>query len=350
MSKCPIWNEECPGECMEGRNDIPPRMSIQLTGFPAMNCRRAGIYSYSRNANVQGMTACLDEGAKVRLCAKIAYQNIVHQSPLLLDDALIRRVQSESTPLMPERLDLALEWLVRRSPKIGVTPLRNQNKISSFLAFCYCDVELESLHAVEAEMILDALKGEGLVTFYKTLSRDHVEFGFGIDSAHSAAKVTHKGYARYQELKGKSVDSSQAFVAMWFDSSMDAVYNEAIAPAIRDAGYEPVRVDNVQHNRKIDDEIIALIRRSRFIVADFTAGKPEEPRGGVYYEAGFAYGLGREVIYTCQYDFKGALHFDTRQYNHILWEKDKLSDFRQNLQNRIEATIGRGPKMKDDAE
>ena len=121
-------------------------------------------------------------------------------------------------------------------------------------------------------------------------------------------------------------------------------------PAIRDAGYEPIRVDNVQHNRKIDDEIIALIRRSRFVVADFTAGKPEEPRGGVYYEAGFAYGLGREVIYTCRRDFVEALHFDTRQYNHIVWEEDKLSDFRKNLQNRIEATIGRGPKTKDDAE
>ena len=45
-----------------------------------------------------------------------------------------------------------------------------------------------------------------------------------------------------------------------------------------------------------------------------------------------------------------ALHFDTRQYNHIVWEEDKLSDFRKALKHRIEATIGRGPKVKDNAE
>ena len=201
-------------------------------------------------------------------------------------------------------------------------------------------------------MILDALKKEALVAI-PVMPQHGISPQGAVHlttTIYDAVNVTHKGYARYEELQRKSVDSSLAFVAMWFDSSMDAVYNEAIAPAIRDAGYDPVRVDNVQHNRKIDDEIIALIRQSRFVIADFTAGKPEEPRGGVYYEAGFAYGLGREVIYTCQHDFKGALHFDTRQYNHIFWEEDKLSEFRKALQNRIEATIGQGPKTKDSAE
>ena len=53
----------------------------------------------------------------------------------------------------------------------------------------------------------------------------------------------------------------------------------------------------------IDDEIIAEIRRSWFVVADFTCGTvPHEgkevaiPRGGVYYEAGFAQGLNVPLI------------------------------------------------------
>ena len=37
------------------------------------------------------------------------------------------------------------------------------------------------------------------------------------------------------------------------------------------------------------------------------------------------------------------LHFDTRQYNHILWENENLDEFRKNLTNRIEALIGGGP-------
>ena len=84
---------------------------------------------------------------------------------------------------------------------------------------------------------------------------------------------------------------------------------------------KPVRIDQQEHNNKIDDEIIAEIRRSRFVVADFTQGE-KGARGGVYYEAGFAQGLGIEVIFTCRKDVldNNDIHFDTRQYNHIGWE------------------------------
>ncbi len=80
------------------------------------------------------------------------------------------------------------------------------------------------------------------------------------------------------------------------------------------------------------DAIIAEIRKSLFMVADFT-----ENRGGVYFEAGYAQGLGIPVIWTCRHDHKDRLHFDTRQYNHILWT-DEIDLFEQ-LRRRIEATI-----------
>ena len=68
------------------------------------------------------------------------------------------------------------------------------------------------------------------------------------------------------------------------------------------------------------------------MVADFTGH-----RGGVHFEAGFAMGLGILVVFTEeQID---AAHFDTRQYNRILWKTPAL---RHNLKNRIQATIPRG--------
>jgi nucleoside 2-deoxyribosyltransferase len=83
-----------------------------------------------------------------------------------------------------------------------------------------------------------------------------------------------------------------------------------------------VRIDKKEHSNKIDDEIIAEIRRSKFLVADFTCEK-EKVRGGVYFEAGFAMGLGIPVIWTCAQQSIGDLHFDTRQYNHIVWDTPK---------------------------
>ena len=92
------------------------------------------------------------------------------------------------------------------------------------------------------------------------------------------------------------------------------------------------------HNNKIDDEIVAGIRRSKFLVADFTSH-----RGGVYFEAGLAIGLGLPVIWLCRKDELEKTHFDTRQYNFIVWETDQAVELSRALQNRIEATIGRGP-------
>jgi len=104
-------------------------------------------------------------------------------------------------------------------------------------------------------------------------------------------------------------------VAMWFDQELNKIYYDHIITAINDTGYKPIRIDGKEHINKICDEIIAEIRKSRFIIADFTG-----QRGGVYYEARFAHGLGIPIIWTCRKDGIDKLHFDIRQYNCILWE------------------------------
>jgi nucleoside 2-deoxyribosyltransferase len=147
------------------------------------------------------------------------------------------------------------------------------------------------------------------------------------------------------------------------------VYEEAIKPAIEfiengetEPKFKAVKVDNVEHLNDINDEIIAQIRRSRFMVCDLTGY-----RGGVYFEAGFAYGLGLDVIYTCRKDWtteevlkdsndkiveylydssgnkvkikKEGVHFDLSHRNRIEWTEDNLPEFIKKLQHRIKAVI-----------
>ncbi|MDE0527411.1 MAG: hypothetical protein OXH85_01735 [Truepera sp.] len=161
-----------------------------------------------------------------------------------------------------------------------------------------------------------------------------------------AGTVTVEGYSQI-EVQETRIDSSQAFVAMWFDEGkcMYKAYQEGIAPAIRAAGYEPYRIDDDERNTdKIDDKIVAEIKRSRFVVADFTHGD-DGARGSVYYEAGFAHGFNIPVIFTCKKEKdpekQSKLAFDTRQYPHIFWETH--SELCELLKDRIEAAIGRGP-------
>ena len=146
--------------------------------------------------------------------------------------------------------------------------------------------------------------------------------------------LTCKGLQKAADLdRGLNAEkSNQVFVAMWFDSETNQAYEEGIKKGIEDAGYNPFRVDQEQHNGKICDLIVAKIKQSRFLVADVTGHRP-----GVYFEAGLMKGLGREVIFTCRKDEIDRAHFDTRQYNHIVW--DNADDLRVKLKNRIEATI-----------
>jgi nucleoside 2-deoxyribosyltransferase len=150
------------------------------------------------------------------------------------------------------------------------------------------------------------------------------------------------GWLKTEELTKRLPDTSQAFVAMWFNEATELAYNDGIAKAITDLGYRPLRIDRKEHVNKIDDEIIAEIRRSKFLVADFTCEK-EKVRGGVYFEAGFAMALPIPVIWTCAKSSFSDVHFDTRQYNHIFWETPEA--LREALKARIGAVIGQGPLL-----
>jgi nucleoside 2-deoxyribosyltransferase len=141
-----------------------------------------------------------------------------------------------------------------------------------------------------------------------------------------------KGWEKAEKLREARSQSKVCFIAMSFSPELDGVFNDGIVPAITEAGYSPNRVDLVEHNEKICDFIIKEIRASKFMVADMTF-----QRANVLFEAGFAHGLNRPVIWTCRNDTRIEEIFDTRQYNHIIWEN--AADLKKRLYNRIMATI-----------
>jgi len=152
--------------------------------------------------------------------------------------------------------------------------------------------------------------------------------------------ISPAGWSFLLSQRQNSAQGNVAFVAMWFNPIMDDVWTKALYPGIEDAGYRPLRIDEHQHNNRIDDEIIVKIKECKFLVADFTSR-----RGGVYFEAGFALGLGKPVIWTIRERELKRVHFDTRQYCFVPWDFGDLSKFRRDLQFRIEATIGKGPSQ-----
>ncbi len=145
------------------------------------------------------------------------------------------------------------------------------------------------------------------------------------------------GYKRIAELS-KSTDSKQVFVAMWFDPSVNKAF-ETIKSVVEsdEFGLHTYRVDKDPHNENIVFQIIGQIKKSKFLIADFTGN-----RGGVYWEAGFAKGLGKPVIHCVREDCFDSkddetkkVHFNLKQFNLIIWKDE--DDLREKLIDRIRA-------------
>ena len=132
----------------------------------------------------------------------------------------------------------------------------------------------------------------------------------------------------------------KCFIASAFDKNdVDIIYKNVLAPILRKLSIKPLRVDKIEHNDDIDDKIISLIEESDLCIADLTYARPS-----VYYEAGYAFGRYKPVVYIVRKDhFKtinddpnGLLrvHFDLQMKNIISWSiKDKL--FPKKLEKRI---------------
>lgn len=146
-------------------------------------------------------------------------------------------------------------------------------------------------------------------------------------------QITLKGLTALLKINEQKT-SRICFVAMSFDVALENVYDQAIVPALSATGFVPyiVRNEQVDSDRTINDAIISGIKKARFTIADFTQHK-----AGVYFEAGYALGRGQKVIYACQKDEIGKAHFDTRNFQHIVW--DTPEDFKIKLVDKIEAFI-----------
>ena len=305
---CPIWGTPADRQITEGR-------------YAVESSRAGGAYLIDMDA-VDSAQSLRDE-AKARLTTTLIDRRQQGDNEPLVTRKSIDAASSNSPLPVYERAGRLLKYLTTSIP-IG----------SSANLKCNDDFVLA---------ISESFALEEVIQFLKHLEQNgwiECQYFFG-GSARCTINVD--GYGVVEQFD-KQLSVSQAFVAMWLDDETEGVYETGISKAITDTGYKDYRVDKgIVHSSdagKIDDTIIAEIRRSRFVVADFTHGE-KGIRGSVYYEAGFAHGLGIPVVYSCRQDQIKELHFDTRQYYHIAWATPE--ELREALEKRILAMVGEGP-------
>lgn len=145
----------------------------------------------------------------------------------------------------------------------------------------------------------------------------------------------------------------KCFVASAFGrDDVDAVYDKCVCPALRNVTSQPLRVDRIEHNDDIDDMIFRLLDAADFAVVDLTYARPS-----VYYEAGYAFGSGKPVIYIARSDhFKARdddpegllrVHFDLQMKNIVSWSTPNDA-FRKRLESRLRHVLA--PLLKQQRE
>ncbi len=123
----------------------------------------------------------------------------------------------------------------------------------------------------------------------------------------------------------------QIFVIMKFnDKVLDAIYHDIIKPIIKNVGYQPKRIDEVENSGNITEQLLQEIAQSEIILCELTGERPN-----CYYETGFAHALGRQLILAIRKGDK--IHFDLASHRFIEWKtRDEL---RSLLKKRLDSII-----------
>ena len=128
---------------------------------------------------------------------------------------------------------------------------------------------------------------------------------------------------------------STFFVVMPFMPELDDVYHLGIREVVRELGASCERADEMQYTGSVIEKIHACIQASDAVIAEVSS-----PNANVYYEIGYAQGLGKPVVLVTR-DIHGT-GFDLRSYNHVTYSS--IMDLRQRLSGLLQElhAIGRG--------
>jgi hypothetical protein len=167
-----------------------------------------------------------------------------------------------------------------------------------------------------------------------------------LSSGSLEVSLSFAGWQKYEELKRSVKESRRAFVAMDFANLenrgknyffQETLLDKYLVPAVKQTGYvlaNSLRSEPTAGN--IHARMEVEIRAARFVIAELS-----HHNTGAYWEAGFARGLGKPVIYMYNRTIGSSPipHFDVGSDHIIFWEQDKPEKAAEELKGVIRATL-----------
>lgn len=316
---CPVCNSR-----LENEND-------QTGGRDASfySCPRCGDFVLSRTlvAELPGILE-RDKSAWAKISHALCSMHQANKEPEI-NSRTVKAILQRPLPSPKEQADLFVRWLGQNlegpGEKLLVGPITHGG-------------------------IIGAKSPEGFEFIFRYLKDSEIIDGNpnktlqGLGT--TPVSLTFKGWDYYEDLRFIGKTYRKAFIAMKFDDpDLNQILNNVLRPCVAQTGFNLVRLDDFPKAGLIDDRLRVEIRSADFLIADLTHDNP-----GAYWEAGFAEGLGKPVIFICEkckFDDKKT-HFDTNHHLTIRWDRDNPQIAGEELKATIRATLPQYAKQVDD--
>ena len=269
-------SEACPvcGLQLDGKEEFPSGRDI--TTF---SCPLCGEFSLSRTLVAVLPRLLLDsKDASPKLSHAIRQMQRVSKGAEVYTNT-VQKILESPLPRPKEQADLLLRWIAENvegpGEMVWIEPSTHRAIVGAKSDAGF-------------KLVLDHLFQSGLITGNPSDTMNVV--------GHAEATPSFEGWEYYDGLQTGAVANRKAFMAMKFgDSVLDGIVNEIFRSAVRDTGFDLRRLDDVPQAGLIDDRLRVEIQSSAFVIADLT-----HDNLGAYWEAGYAEGIGKPVIYTCR--------------------------------------------------
>jgi len=287
---------------------VETRDFIDGDEFSCANCGRFKVAG-SASAELLGLS---DESKA--LLSKAIWENHTKTDSFAIGNSILKSLPKSQFPDPAEQLD-----------KLIIYCGRYQKSAGEFLSNAWGDLraKLGARDRGTEDFIIAEAKKQQLIDDSQS------------SMSNISMRLTLLGWNRYHELERGQTHSRHAFMAMKFgDEELTKFVDDVFRPAVEETGFKLKRLDDAPKAGIIDHQLRVEIRQCKFLIADLT-----HANNGAYWEAGFAEGLGKHVIYTCRKDVfedkERGTHFDTNHCTTIVWEIENPLE----AANKLKATI-----------
>lgn len=325
-SKCPVCNL-----------DVSVPGQRRYMGKPCENylCPRCGDYNIEASL-AQFLPAKLGkDNKKIAVLShwiRTKYESIKNKPPddqgfrqtIVLNPDLIEDIIKRPPPNPAEQADNIVRWLGENAKGYGeYLSLGIVNDLSIIGSATPSELAWVARHLIDSGVI------EG------TITNTSVDLRLSFD-----------GWEYYERLKRGAIDNRKAFMAMKYgEEPLDTIVEDVFKSAVKKTGFDLFKLVERPKAGLIDDRLRVEIQTSRFLIADLT-----HENAGAYWEAGYAEGLGKPVIYTCEKEKfeEQKTHFDTNHHLTVVWDVDNPQVAAEELKATIRATLPGDAKLTDE--